>query len=179
MKPSVPTARDLMRTNLTVLAPDDTIVDALAVLEDNGVSGAPVVSAGKLVGVLTMTDIARSANAHEGRSAGEERWEFSEPVGEERSDELDPDEVFFLKDDYSPDVLGRERVREWMTRQVIAVTGDEPIDKVCARMVDHQIHRVFVTEEGRLKGVVSTFDVVRHVAGRARAAAAPRKRAKR
>jgi predicted transcriptional regulator len=89
---------------------------------------------------------------------------MSEPVGEESVDELDPDEIFFVKEDYSAEVVDTDRVADWMTPKVISVAPDAAIEEVCRVMIEEHIHRVFVAEKGKLLGVISSFDVVRHVA---------------
>jgi CBS domain-containing protein len=159
-------ARDLMRKNVVALSPDDSISTAVGVLEDAQISGAPVVSSsGRLVGVLTLTDLARSEHLSEDRietQRGER--EMSEPVGEELTDELDPSDVFFRKDEFSADLRGAERVGDWMTRDVISVGPDAPLERVCRTMLDQHVHRVFVCEETKLIGVVTSFDIVRCVA---------------
>ena len=160
------TARDAMRTELVTLSPDDSIEDALALFEESRIGGAPVVDgSGKLVGVLTLSDVARTEHVSGNRIETQRgTFDMGELSGEERTDELDPDEIYYVKEDYSAAVLGAERVSDWMTHEVIAVAPEAPLTKVCAAMVDKQIHRVFVTERHRLVGVVSSFDVVRCVA---------------
>jgi CBS domain-containing protein len=157
-------AKDLMRGEVATLAPDDTIETALALFEESGISGAPVVASGRLVGVLSLSDVSRTEHLRGGRLKTQREYELSEPAGEERTDELDPDEVFYLKDDYSPEVLGRELVGDWMTNEVVSVSPEASLAEVCRVMVERKIHRVFVAERGRLQGVLSTFDVVRHLA---------------
>jgi len=125
-----------------------------------------VVANGTLMGVLTLADVSRTEHLQGGRLETRSDYEMSEPAGEEFGDEIAPDEVFYLKEDYSPDVLGRELVGDWMTNEVVAVPPDASLETVCRVMTDRRIHRVFVTEERRLIGVISSFDVVRHVAGR-------------
>jgi CBS domain-containing protein len=51
-----------------------------------------------------------------------------------------------------------------MTPKVISVAPDAAIEEVCRVMIEEHIHRVFVAEKGKLLGVISSFDVVRHVA---------------
>jgi CBS domain-containing protein len=157
-------ARDLMRTDVAQLSPQDTIETAIGLFEDSGISGAPVVANGRLVGVLTLADISRPEHLDGDRIETRRDYELSEPAGEELTDEVDPDEVFFAKDDYSPEVLGRDLVGDWMTPEVITVPPEASLKDVCSRMVERQIHRVFVTDEKNLMGVISSFDVVRHVA---------------
>lgn len=156
-------ARELMRTEVVTLAPDDTIETALAVFEESGISGAPVVADGRLVGVITLADVSRTEHLRGDQIETHRDYDFSEPVGEERTDELDPEEVF-RKEDYSAEVLGRELVKDWMTNRVVALSPTASLARVCTVMQEEHIHRVFVTEEGRLVGVISSFDVVRHVA---------------
>ena len=97
---------------------------------------------------------------------------MSEPADEElddgSADGVDRGELVGLKEDYSPDALGRESVGDRMTRGVISVTGRATLAKVCEAMVENHVHRVFVTEDRKLAGVITTFDVVRCVAAGSR-----------
>jgi CBS domain-containing protein len=52
-------------------------------------------------------------------------------------------------------------VGDVMHRQLFAVSPDQPLRAVAETMVDNGIHRVLVTREGRLLGVISTSDFVR------------------
>jgi CBS domain-containing protein len=120
---------------------------------------------GRLVGMLTLADVGRTEHRKDGLIETGGDYDLAEPVGEEQTDELDPAEVLTMKDDYSPEILGHPLVGDWMSRGVVSVSPVASLEEVCSVMVQHQIHRVCVTEEGRLVGLVTTFDVVRHVAG--------------
>jgi len=157
-------AKDLMRVDVAVLSTDDTIESALALFEEARISGAPVVSNGRLVGVLTLADITLPEHQRDGHLATERDYELAEPPGEERTDEVDPEDVVYRKEDYSPEILGRELVGDWMSEGVVAVPPDASLEKVCQTMEEKQIHRVFVTEREKLLGVISSLDVVRLVA---------------
>ncbi len=56
--------------------------------------------------------------------------------------------------------LPQRSVAELMTREVVTVRPSETIERVCEVMLEKRIHRVFVVEEGRLRGVLSTKDVM-------------------
>jgi CBS domain-containing protein len=170
------TAQDLMKKDVETLAPSDTIETAMALFEEARISGAPVLANGRLVGVLTLADIASPEHQREGRVRSARDYDLAEPVGEERVDELDPEEVLYRKEDYSPEVLGRDLVGDWMSSGVVSVAPRASLEEVCRAMVEHSIHRVFVSESGRLLGVISSFDVVRQVARGAASAPARRKR---
>jgi CBS domain-containing protein len=173
-------ARDVMRRNVATLSPDDTIREALEMFEDARISGAPVVDeAGAMVGVLTLTDIARTDHLDGNRlSVQRGTFEMAEPTGDELTDEIDPDEAILIKEDYSASLRGGEVVGQWMTRNVITVEPDASLEKACSAMVANQVHRVFVTHGQQLLGVITSFDIVRVLAGRApeRRSAQPRKR---
>jgi CBS domain-containing protein len=160
-----------MHTHVATLSAAETIESALATFEDLRIGGAPVVDdSERVIGVLTLSDVTRTEHLKQGRidtSRGD--FDMSEVTGEEDTDETDPNEVFLAKEDYSAGVTGSELVGNWMTREVITVHPDDRLDKVCATMVKQRIHRVFVTENDRLVGVISSFDIVRCVAGTAKA----------
>lgn len=163
--------RDAMRAKVVTLSPDDSIESALSLFEESRISGAAVVDPnGKLLGVLTLTDVARPEHVSGGRLSSQRgSFEMGEVAGDERTDESDPEEVFYSKEDYSSELLGGERVSDWMTREVISVSPDSTLAAACRVMTNQSIHRIFVTEHARLVGVLSSFDVVRAIAGDRRA----------
>ena len=77
--------RDIMTTDVLTVSPELTIRDAMALLSTRHVSGAPVVASGKVVGVLSGTDLLEFAAALPGvpsqrpESQGEDdQWQRSE-----------------------------------------------------------------------------------------------------
>ena len=104
------TARDLMRTKVETPSAEDTVETALARFEEARI-GAPVVADGRLVGMLTLTDIARTEHLAEGKDETHGEYALSEPDGEELESNVDPGEVFYLKEDNSPERL-RFKARE-------------------------------------------------------------------
>ncbi|HZL99695.1 MAG TPA: CBS domain-containing protein [Planctomycetota bacterium] len=159
-------ARDLMRTEVVTLTADATIREAVETLQDDRLGGVPVLDgAGKVVGFLSLADIARIEHLQGDRLA-EARGDrqLSNPIGEALEEESVDDEEFASREDYSPELLGHETVGQWMTRGVISVPPDATLKELCATMVKESVHRLVVLERGRLKGIISTMDVVRHVA---------------
>jgi CBS domain-containing protein len=49
--------RDIMTTKVLTLAPDVSLRDAMELLAENHFSGAPVVAGGRVLGVISSTDI--------------------------------------------------------------------------------------------------------------------------
>jgi CBS domain-containing protein len=59
-----------------------------------------------------------------------------------------------------------------MTRQVVTAQVDETIDECLARMTDRRVRHLPVVDEGRLVGIVSIGDLVKHRIAAAEAEAA-------
>lgn len=153
-------ARDLMKTDVARLDSGTPVDEAISLLEADHISGAPVVDAGgRLVGVLSLSDLARAKDA-ESEAPGSFRAEYYVPV--EGLDEEADD--FALKDNYSPDALVSGTVAEWMSEDIVSVAPDDSLRVACKRMSERGIHRLLVIEKGSLVGILSSFDVVRWIA---------------
>jgi CBS domain-containing protein len=146
-------ARDLMSRPVRRLTASTPVRDAAAFLLRHGISGAPVVDArGDWLGVFTKTDLARHVQESLAGPARERTLESREPI-------LDaagvPSEEF-----------GRTPVEEIMTRGLFTVFPESTLDEVLRALVAFEIHRVFVMDErtGELEGVITTMDVLRHLA---------------
>ena len=159
-------ARDIMREDVLRLDVFAPIESAVRTLEDYKISGAPVTDdAGRLLGVLSLSDVAKSQHMRDHRLDGHPGEYFAGSEGPEGSDDPEWEEDEILdREDYSPDLLGQERVGDWMNRGVIHVAPDDSLASVCKLMVKNQIHRVLVVERGALKGIITSFDVVRFLA---------------
>jgi CBS domain-containing protein len=160
-------ARDLMRTSVATLSAEATIREAVEMLQDDRLGGVPVVDVtDRVVGVLSLRDIARVEHLQGDRLA-ESRGDrqLSNPIGEAFEEESLDDEEYSSREDYSPELLGRETVGQWMRRVVVSVSPDATLKQVCRVMVSESVHRVVVLDEhGKLQGILSTMDIVRHLA---------------
>ena len=54
------------------------------------------------------------------------------------------------------------KVRDFMSREVVTGTADEPISEILGRMQAHDIHQIPILEKKRLVGVVSMAAIARH-----------------
>lgn len=158
-------ADQVMRSDLLTLHPDEPIESAVALLEEHHVSGAPVVDTfGRLLGVLSASDVAQRGHVATGLSdhdGGGARF----PSLDDELEGADLEEELLEREGYSPAVEEGIRVQDWMTHGLVSVAPRATLGEVCRTMLTESIHRVFVVEEGKLRGVVSAFDVVRVVAG--------------
>jgi CBS domain-containing protein len=155
-------ARDLMRTDVLTLSLDIGVREAVERLEEYRITGAPVVDiGGRLLGFLSLRDIASSEHVKDdGIDAGRTSW----PTDASDEDEGWDEGGAYLADGYSTRVVPSATVGDWMTREVFTVSPDATLQEICATMVEAGVHRVLVVEGGALRGIISTFDVVRYFA---------------
>ena len=110
-----------------------------------------------------MTARAPQVVAAEAERTREDRPDFYLPDPEEEGIDGEPDE-FVAKSGFSPALDAGGTVGEWMTDQIVAVKPEDSARVVCKRMAENRIHRVLVLDQGRLCGIISSSDIVRHIA---------------
>lgn len=170
--------RDIMTDDPVTVPPEMTLREVAELLSQYGISGVPVVGVdGKVLGVVSASDIIAIA-ADEPPDWGAEQAEPTEWSDVDESDLDDPDA-------WSAGVLSeagllvrmRETAAAWdrldahtagdvMTRHVEALSGDADLATAARRMLRARVHRLLVTDQDRLIGVVSASDFVRAVADR-------------
>lgn len=157
-------AIDLMTTDVKTVEPEMRLSDLEAFFTSEGMSGAPVVSRSRLVGLVSRSDVVRLL-AREDKQIRTEIafYYYLSPWDEEPTL---PD----LITHQSSTLLGRRletlKVKDAMTHRVVAVAPDASIEDLCKVMMAHRVHRVLVIEGEALRGLVSSLDVVRAVAER-------------
>lgn len=159
------TARDLMRAHVLTLTANARVQDAIEMLESNEISGAPVLDrGGRLVGFLSLRDIARSEHVKEGRIDAERRERMFTQRFEQMVEEEPLDEDVLEMESFSPEALGGETVEDWMNPEIVSIEPDASLKRICRTMIDEGVHRVLVVEKKKLLGIITTTDIVRHLA---------------
>jgi CBS domain-containing protein len=111
---------------------------------------------GKLVGVVSLTDIAQCA-AEGGEVAPSARRPGARASGWEAK--LNPDD---LRQVHIEDA-GRV-VRDIMTPTVYTIPDSTPVSKVARTMISGRVHRLLVTRGKRIVGIVTTLDMLKLLA---------------
>lgn len=145
-------AIDVMQRDLVTVHAGDPLREVERVLAEAQVSGVPVLDDNDhVIGVVSTTDLVS-------RRADDE--------GPERTDYRDVDE-----DDDETEVVAYRRAvvhepcaGDLMTPDVASVAPLASLREVAHQMVDRQVHRLLVVDQGRLVGLVSTMDVLRAIA---------------
>jgi len=152
-------ARDVMQARVVTVEPSLPAAELEQLLDRECISGAPVVEAGHLIGVVSRADLAGA-----GAAAGDEAdslLAYYEDVAGAAPSRRDRARL-------AGERAASLRVRDLMQTQLVTVTPDASVRKVAAALVERRIHRVLVVEGERLVGIVSSLDLVRLLAdGRA------------
>jgi CBS domain-containing protein len=176
------TLADLMTPDPLTLDPDQTLREAIEQLSAAGVSGAPVITGDRLVGVVSASDILDFQSANPGiPSYREDRQEWGEwgPADLAEKDMSDPPAAYFREmwADSSADLVARMAepggpewdalsehvVGEVMTRKILSLPPATDAAEAARLMVERGIHRLIIAEDLVLMGIVSAMDFVRAV----------------
>lgn len=140
---------EFMNSDVVCARPGMTVSEVRDLLATRGISGAPVVDeSGKILGVVSLSDLARYISR---RTTVGESGRFFSNLNEYR-------ELANLPRDPSD-----EPVESLMTKEVHSITRDSSAAAGAKRMRERKIHRLLVTEDGLLVGVVTALDLLRVV----------------
>lgn len=157
-------ARDLMRTDVVSIEAGHPLAELEDVLLQHKIQGAPVTEAGKLVGIVSRSDVVRQLKLEEERIAASAFYLEAFDADEH------PAEDYARVMEATASRVAKLSVRDLMIRDLVTVRPEAPLQKVAALMCERRIHRVLVTEDHELRGIVSSLDLVNLFAqGRARA----------
>ena len=139
--PQLCTVDEVMTRDVVSVRPDTSVETLAELMLEHRISGLPVVDgAGRLVGLVSKTDLVRAQNSD----------------GEADSAVL-PRGVH--------EVSGAT-VADLMSPRVLCVRTGAQLSEAARLMVDAGVHRLpVISRGGALQGMVSTSDVVRWVAG--------------
>ena len=147
------TAADVMNPNVLTVQEDMTAEELASFLIENEISGAPVQDpAGNLVGVVSVTDLARSVARGEDLAPDRSNPDFFVREWGETLSREDVEELRFGE--------AGIRVRDLMTPAIYSVDAQTPIPELAETLINSHIHRLLVTSEGKVVGIVTTSDLL-------------------
>jgi acetoin utilization protein AcuB len=121
-----------MATEVITLTPDQSLLKAMNLLQQKRIRHLPVVREGRVVGMVTEYDV-RKAGASDATT-------------------LSIYELNYL--------LDRIKVSDFMTKNVITVSPDEPIEVAAKKIYDHKIGALPVVEKDQLVGLITSSDIL-------------------
>lgn len=142
-------AKDVMTPEVVSVHPGDTVGEVAQTLLNHGISGAPVVDGGQVVGIVSEGDLVRRVEL--GTEERRRSWWLR----------LFTDDVT-LANEYVKSHASR--VGDIMTEQVISVSEDAPLADVATTLEKNRIKRVPVVRDGKLVGIISRANLVQRLA---------------
>ncbi len=145
--------KDVMSEDVVTVPCDLPVSEVADLFRQRCISGAPVVDEdGTVLGVVSQTDL---MFAHRSPPSGVSRFQV-EPEPAEGAPEAG---------------AAASSAESIMTPGAIAVDENTSVAAAAKAMLERHIHRMLVTRDGKLAGIVSTMDLLRVLAGEARPAA--------
>ena len=150
--------KDIMARDLVILRPEDTLHKALKTFTEKGISGAPVVKNGKLVGLVTELDIIKVIDIYTPKIHFTSMPHFFLVLAGLKSRRK--------ATELKKKVMAASKLRldDFMTKDPV-VTGEDDDIMEAARLIDvYKVNRVPVVKNGKVVGVVTRNDLIRAVA---------------
>jgi CBS domain-containing protein len=149
------TAKDIMTHDVLEAKEDWSLRRLVEFMAEHSISGAPVVSEeGKLIGVVSLTDILRHDTLPE---------KYAEPHGPHDYYLSTLEHPFALEeiDSFQLETEPQTTVRDIMTPRIFNVGEEASVQEVADMMINSHIHRVFVTRQEKVVGIISAVDMLR------------------
>jgi len=141
--------KEVMQTKVITVSIDMEIREIAKILYENNISGVPVVDeAGNLVGIVSEGDLLHKKANPKLPGVVSILGEFIYYAGVKQY-EYDLKKLFALK------------ASEIMTPDVFTVGPAAPIEEAASLMVDHEIKRLPVLEDGKIVGIISRMDIMK------------------
>jgi CIC family chloride channel protein len=125
---------ELMQRKVTTVGTDATVAEAIVSLADAHISGMPVVDGTGKVVGIISSTDVLAAEAEAADSAARRA------------------------------LLENTAVREIMTPRPYTIAPDEDVREAACQMLYADVHRLFVTSDDEVVGIITTTDIVRAVA---------------
>jgi CBS domain-containing protein len=150
--------RDFMRRDVFFVKPNHSVFDVAKVFSQNNISGAPVVDKGKVVGVVSISDIVRFMSikladaeviAHEPQSL---TFLFLNLI------KMGKDYIDFKRE---MERISKTEIKHMMSKDVICISPDANLLEAAKMMEKNDVNRLPVIENGKLVGIIARADLIK------------------
>ncbi len=147
------TAKDVMTSEVFAVRADWSVDRLAEFLMENSISGAPVESKdGNLIGVVSLTDIVHHKTRHE----KDPNWPHDYYLHAlERQCAKEETASFHIETE------PLSTIRAIMTPMIFQVDENVPVQQIADMMIKNRIHRVLVTQDRKIVGIISTPDMLK------------------
>lgn len=149
------TAKDIMSRDVIIVHEKMAVSDLLDLFTREMISGAPVKNnKERITGVVSLNDIAHYSSKRRAVNMGErgfysDAWESKFSAKELEGFHLEIDDGMCVCD--------------IMTHLLISIQEDTPVTEIASIMIQYRVHRLCVTRDDKVVGLVTTTDILREV----------------
>lgn len=151
-------AADVMNRALVCASPEQDLLEVERLLLERRIRGVPVVQQGRLVGMISASDVARVQvlmNSLDGQVNDRLDW----PMQADGFQHADAPDFHGFRE-----MIGRLKVSDAMRDHVSVCAPETPLVEVARKMFDDRVHRVIVVEGEKPVGIISSLDLVKVLA---------------
>jgi acetoin utilization protein AcuB len=123
--------RDYMTPSPVTASPDDLLGDALGLMKEHSIRRLPVVSRGKIVGLVTEQDLMKASPSS---ATSLSVWEINY-------------------------LFHKIKIKNIMTREIFTVSADTILEKAALIMQEKQISTLPVLDKNKLVGIITESDI--------------------
>lgn len=153
MEKEIKRVKDYMSKKVVKFSAEDSVFKVAKILSKKNISGAPVVKKGKLIGIISESDIVKFMQMKlPSLSAGKP------PFLSLIFASLIRDHLRFKKELKR---ISRFKVENVMSKNVITISPEETILEAATKMAKHDVNRLPVVKNGKLIGIISRADLIR------------------
>ena len=143
---------EYMKKAVIVLSPEDRVLDVINIFSENNISGAPVVENGKVIGVVSESDIIKFLS--------KDLVEFPKP---KTNIQLMMLEIVKSQIELKVSIKKQldTKIKDIMNKNVVTISPKDGILKAAEIMSKNDVRRLPVTENGKLVGIISRTDLLK------------------
>ncbi len=149
------TVEDIMQKDVVTFSPTLGLDVLEQELSQCGVSGAPVVENGIVVGVVSRSDIVKQLSVEQ--TCAVLAYDYYEAPVLYSNERVDVDEI--------GNAVGQRiehlTVSDVMNHTIISISPNLPLIKAANLLLEKKVHRLLVLDDGKLVGILTTTDFVR------------------
>jgi CBS domain-containing protein len=147
--------KDVMNKDVITCKPDDTLGTLANLLKENHISGLPVVDNGKVVGLVSETDLLKLFKFPE---ISNELW-LPSPF---EIIEIPIRNLVRIEETKKAfENIKLRPVKDIMTTTIHAISTTDSLEDASSMMVKYKVNRLPVIDNGNLVGIVARSDILR------------------
>lgn len=144
--------KNLMKKKVVCFRPDNSIFKVAKTFSSEGISGAPVVEKGRVVGIVSETDLIKFI-----------KMQTTQLPHPEFGLSLSLLDILrrYLSLQKQLKNISKVKVCSVMNKNVVSVSPEATLVEAADLMDKHDIHRLPVVDKGKLVGIISRADLIR------------------